>query len=106
MSAVLNAASGLTGTTVSMNDLVQAIVKVGQGKWLDIAVELDVKFQEALNLETDYPNWDSKKRLQKVLSDYQLNKGDNESSRQHLIDVCDKVKIGGALRDVLNFRER
>ena len=95
---VLDSASKLTGVTVSVNELVvQAVVNFGPGKWLDIVLELDWKFQEALNLETDHPNWTRKKRPQKVLSDYQLNKGENESFCQQLIDVCSKVKIGGTL---------
>ncbi|XP_065839789.1 uncharacterized protein [Oscarella lobularis] len=75
-----NSASKLTGVTVSVNELVQAVVNFGRGKWLDIVLQLDWKFQEALNLETDHPNWTRKKRPQK-----------------QLIDVCSKVKIGGTL---------
>ena len=88
-----------------MDELVQAIVEHG-GKWREIALELDWSFEETENLVTDYPNLTtSKNRLRKILSDYKLSKGDNESSRQRLIDVCSKVKILGALRDALNFRE-
>ena len=87
-----------------MNDLIQAIVEHG-GKWREIALELGWSFQETQNLHADYPSFTSKNRLQKILSDYQLSKGDSESSRQQLIDVCYKVNIGGALRDALNLRE-
>ncbi|XP_065839703.1 uncharacterized protein [Oscarella lobularis] len=87
-----NAASKLTGATVSMNDLIQAIVEHG-GKWREIALELGWSFQETQNLHADYPSFTSKNRLQKILSDYQLSKGDSESSRQQLIDVCYKLSL-------------
>ena len=88
-----------------MDELVQAIVEVGQGRWRNIALQFGWDFEKRQNLVTDYPSWASKDRLRKIVSDYKSSEGDNESSRQRLIDVCKKVGIGDALRDALNFRE-
>ena len=105
MSVVLDAVSELTGAAVSMNELVSVIVQDGQLNWRDIALKLGWKFEKTRVLENDHPYWTSKEKLQDILSDYERSKGDNETSRQRLIDACNEVGIGGTLRDALNVRK-
>ena len=101
MSAVLDAKSDLTGATVSMKELEEAIINVGQLKWEEIAQKLDWSFHKIQVHKRDNRDWTSKENLQYILLEYKQNNEDGESSRQRLIDACTDVKIGGALRDEL-----
>ena len=84
-----------------MKTLISAIVDIAKHKWGDIAIDLGWEFHDLTTLTEDYPTWSSSMKLRKILADFEAREGDSEKSRQHLIDACYNVKVGGALQTKL-----
>ena len=106
--SALVAASRPTGADVSMNVLLEAILSIGEKKWLQISIQLGFSFSAGgpdrglegpKPIQTRTPN--SKERLERVLSAFQRKEGDSEMTRQLLIDACYNVGIGKDLEKAL-----
>ncbi|XP_065839495.1 uncharacterized protein [Oscarella lobularis] len=100
------AASRPTGADVSMNVLVEAILSIGEKKWLQISMQLGFSFgaggpdrglEGPKPMQTRRP----KERLERVLSAFQRKERDSEMTRQRLIDACYNVGIGKDLEKAL-----
>ena len=103
MSALV-APSRPTGANVSMNVLVEAIMEIGEKKWLQISMEIGFSFSAggpAGGLGGPRQRLNSKKRLERILSAFQRQEGDSETTRQRLIDACYNVGIGKDLEKAL-----
>ena len=103
MSALV-APSRPTGANVSMNVLVEAIMEIGEKKWLQISMEIGFSFSgrgPAGGLGGPSQRLNSKKRLERILSAFQRQEGDSETTRQRLIDACYNVGIGKDLEKAL-----
>ena len=104
--SALVAASRPTGADVSMNVLVEAILSIGEKKWLQISMQLGFSFgaggpdrglEGPKPMQTRRP----KERLERVLSAFQRKERDSEMTRQRLIDACYNVGIGKDLEKAL-----